>query len=221
MKTRNIIILIVLILIIAAAVWFWKPGAMQTGPVASSIPAFDQSISDGTITFSYPSAEFGLATNKTQVLVHSYIPPCNENFNYCIYYTGKQYDGTNFESAGIRVQKRTDFTGETACLNTPLSGFGESIKPDSTKSASSYSSSIFSSVGDAAAGHYAVGSLYRLFVKSNSSCYEFETRIGQTQFANYPPGAIKEFTTDDMKNVQSKLAQIIQQVSLKSGEKIF
>jgi hypothetical protein len=219
---KKILIGIFVIVVVVAAALFWKFEAKretQTNNIASSTLIFDQSISDGTIKIAYPSSEFGLAVNQAQVLVHSYIPPCDEGFGYCIYYNGTQYQGTNFESAGIRVQKRTDLANENACLNTPKSGYSENIKPDTTKSGNGYSSSVFSNIGDAGAGHYAVGSLYRLFVKSNSTCYEFETRIGQTQFLNYPPGAIKEFTSDDMKNVQSDLADIIKQVSLSSGEK--
>src|SRR5258708_11997428 len=51
-----------------------------------------------------------------------------------------------------------------------------------------YTTSVFSPIGDAAAGHYASGALYRLYLQDSSTCYEFETRLGQTQFANYPAG---------------------------------
>jgi len=179
---------------------------------------FDQSVSDRAITFTYPSNEFGLAVNQDQILVRSYIPPCDENFDYCLYYNGTAYQGTNFESAGVRIEERIDLTDENSCLNTEPAGY-EAVKPDSTKSGSGYSSSVFANISGAGAGHFAVGSLYRLYVKSNSSCYEFETRIGQTQFANYPPGAIKQFTQNDLRDVQLKLQKIIGQISLPSGEK--
>ena len=93
------------------------------------------------------------------------------------------------------------------------------MKPASIKSGDNYSSSVFSNVGDAGAGHYAMGVLYRLYIYSNSTCYEFETRIGQTQFANYPSGAIQQFTDADLAMVQSQFDAILKNISLPSGEK--
>jgi hypothetical protein len=213
-----------IIIIVILGFWFWKLGAKpetqnNIASSTSSVLGFDQNIFDGTIKMAYPSKGFGLATNPQQILVKSYIPSCSENFNYCLYFNSSKYQGTNFESAGVRVLKRTDLTDEKLCLNTAPAGFDASMTPSSTKSTDQYSSSIFANVGDAAAGHYAIGSLYRLYAKNDSSCYELETRIGQSQFANYPAGAIKEFTADDMKNLQSELAQIMEQITLPSGEK--
>jgi len=224
MDSKKTFTISAVVIVVILGLLFWKLSIKPEiqNNIASSTPSalvFDQSVSDGIIKIVYPANEFGLALNKTQILVNSYIPPCNENFNYCLYYNGNEYQGTNFESAGIRIQKRADLVNERLCLNTPPSGFDASMTPDATKAVDKYSSSVFSNVGDAAAGHYAVGSLYRLYVKINASCYEFETRIGQTQFANYPAGAIKEFTATQMKNLQSELTQIIEQISLSSGEK--
>ncbi|MDB5239072.1 MAG: hypothetical protein JWO00_407 [Candidatus Parcubacteria bacterium] len=187
-------------------------------PPASGGPVFDTTVSDGTIIVSYPSLQYGLATNRAQVLVTSYIPPCDEGFSYCLYATSSAYKGTNFESAGIRIQKRTDLAAERACLNTPPAGFDASVKPDASTSTGAYASSKFAQVGDAGAGHYANGSLYRLFYRKNSSCYEFETRIGESQFMNYPAGTIKEFTVADREAVQSQLVQILDKVTLLSGD---
>jgi hypothetical protein len=228
MKNRNIFIIVVIVLI-AAGLLSWKLGSKPIPTPDNQVPSsatsttgtsnFDQSISDGTITVGYSKNEFGLATNPSQILPKSYIPPCNEGFNYCLYYTGKAYEGTNFESAGVRIQKRTDLGNERMCLNTPPSGFDATKVPDNTNPTDNYSTSIFSNVGDAAAGHYSSGSLYRLFIRKNSSCYEFETRIGQSQFQNYPAGSIKEFTTQDQNDLQKKLKEIVNHVALSSGQK--
>lgn len=195
-------------------------GTASSTPSASSTAAFGQTVSDGTISFGVPSADFGLATDQSQITVTAYIPPCDPDFDYCLYYDGTAYKGTNFESAGFRIEKRTDLATESLCLNAPPAGFDASIKPSSTKSGDAYSSSVFSNVGDAGAGHYASGMLYRLYVDADSSCYEFETRIGQTQFANYPAGAIQLFTPADLAQVQSELDGILADISLSSsGEK--
>ena len=212
-----------LAVVIVAVILVQRSPSVSTSTAVSTV--FDQSVSDGTIKFSYDSKSFGLATSKEQVLVQAYIPPCDENFNYCLYYVGDTYKGTNFESAGFRIQKRTDLSSENSCLTTPPSGFDPSKAPDRKSSGEGYSSSVFQNIGDAGAGHYASGSLYRLYIKAatspnvTSSCYEFETRIGQTQFANYPAGAIKEFTSNDFDAMQAQLLGMISIVSLQSGSK--
>ena len=181
--------------------------------------SFDKSISDATITVSYSSGQWGLATNPTQILVKSYIPACSEKFNYCLYNIGSNYVGTNFESAGLRIEKRTDLTTERTCTNTPPEGFNASVQPTATHSENEYASSVFSNVGDAGAGHMASGTLYRLYVRNNSSCYEFETRVGQTQFANYPEGTIEQFMPADQAALEGFMQQVLNNISLPSGTK--
>ncbi|MBX4216213.1 hypothetical protein KW797_04690, partial [Candidatus Parcubacteria bacterium] len=137
-------------------------------------------------TFGYPS-DFGLAAAPEQALIRSYIPPCDEKFDYCLYYNGKEYEGTNFESAGLRIKRRADLAG-AQCL-TAAPGGREGLSPASVKEESAYSKSVFSPLGEGAAGHTAEGALYRLSYAGE--CYEFEMRIGKSQFANYPAGTIK------------------------------
>jgi hypothetical protein len=187
----------------------------------STAPAFDQTLSNGTFTIGFSSKDFGLATDASQVLARAYIPPCDPNFNYCLYYIGNTYAGTNFESAGLRIKKRTDLTSEKTCLTTPPAGYAASVKPVASTSTAMYASSVFTGVGGAGAGHYANGALYRLFVPSSGACYEFETRIGETQFANYPPGAIKEFTTEDRAAVSAELEQMIEHITLGGSRALF
>jgi hypothetical protein len=179
-------------------------------------PAGSQSISDGTITLIYSTAEFGLATSQQQLPTKSYIPPCDAGFDYCLYYTGTAYQGTNFESAGLRVQKRTDLTTQSACLTTPPTGF-TNFTPTST-TGGDYSVSEFAPIGNAGAGHFSKGTLYRL--EYNGACYEFETRIGQSQFANYPTGTIQQFTDADQSTLQAEIQNILNGITLPSGETV-
>jgi hypothetical protein len=219
-RPRNILVLIIIVLALVA-VWFFfvntsstaTPGGQQSGTNTSG-----QTTSDGTISFATPT-DWGLATTKDQILTKSYIPPCDDQFNYCLYYNGTEFEGSNFGSAGLRIEKRTDLTTEHTCLQTSPEGFDSSVKPTSTTSGDGYSSSVFGNVGQGAAGHIAEGQLYRLFVRSNSSCYEFETRISQTQFANYPAGTIKQFTDAMQQAVQAQLTLMVQSISLPSGQK--
>jgi hypothetical protein len=222
---KKIIFIIVIIVIIAGvgnAVWFLSKQKQpepqnqpENTPPSSNDLVFDQSVSDGIIKISIPSSEFGLAVTNEQILVKSYIPPCDENFDYCLYYIGSAYEGTNFESAGIRVQKREDLDNQDSCLTTQPSGYSNLVPAMNLKD--DYSISVFSPLGDAGAGHYATGSLYRLFY--NDNCYEFETRTGQTQFANYPEGSIKEFTSADQSALESELQEVLDAISLPDGTK--
>jgi hypothetical protein len=224
--TVAIFIIVIILLVAGIFTYFYTKPPLETidlGPTPTVTPTpvtTQQSVSDGTVTLNYPSNEFGLAVNASQILVNSYIPPCDPTFSYCLYYTGDEYKGTNFESAGVRMQKRTDLATENVCLTTPPAGFA-SMKPAGSNSSTLYSSSVFSPVGDAAAGHYADGSLYRLFVKSNSTCYEFESRVAQSQFANYPSGTIKEFTASDKTSIQGRLLSLINAISLGGQSALF
>ncbi|HVU75217.1 MAG TPA: hypothetical protein VHD38_00025 [Candidatus Paceibacterota bacterium] len=219
MNTRWLVGIIVIILIIVLG-WYLFMTPTGTGENATSTATSTQmgttsgqTQSDGTITFAVP-ADFGMATDPQQILVSAYIPPCNSDFSYCLYYNGTAYQDTNFEAAGLRIAKRADISGEQSCLNTAPEGFDASTTPSQTANADAYSTSVFPDVGDAGAGHTAAGKLYRLYVKSNSSCYEFETRIGNTQYGNYPTGTIQEFTTADRAALQNELNAILKSVTL-------
>ncbi len=231
MGKLGIAIVFIVVIAVLAAGFFWVINSGNQGgaitPANSSSTAATGTVptlvltapsgttSDGTITFSIPS-DFGLATNQTQILAKSYIPSCDADFNYCLYYTGLAYQGTNFDSAGIRIDHRTDLTTTSACLTTPPTGF-TNFTPTST-TPGDYSVSEFTPLGNAGAGHYAVGTLYR--VEYNGACYEFETRIGQTQFANYPSGTIQQFTAADQASLQAEIQTILSGITLPSGETI-
>lgn len=236
-KVGMVIVLIVVVAIIATG-GFWlanigsQNSAITPSGVTSSVPGTTPtlvlatpsgtittgsgSISDGTLTITYPLDDFALATSSQTITVHSYIPPCDPDFEYCFYYIGNAYQGTNFDSAGIRVEERTDLTTQSACLTTPPVGY-TNFTPTSTI-ADDYAVSEFTPLGNAGAGHYSIGTLYRL--EYNGACYEFETRIGQSQFANYPSGTIQQFTVADQASLQSEIQTILNGIALPSGETI-
>ena len=211
MNTNGLLVLIVLIILALGGIFWWYQSNEYTPPytTGSQASSTDQSVSDGTITMPYSSSDFGLAVNKTQILVTSYIPPCDDTFNYCFYYNGTDYQGTNFDSAGLRVGKRADLSTERTCLQTPPAGFDASMTPTATSSADVYSMSKFDQVGQGAAGHISNDTLYRLYYRSTSTCYEFETRVAQSQFGNYPAGTIQQFTMADQSEMQSELMNML------------
>lgn len=198
------------LIVVVAVIWNWpgsEPKPEEENDSGKVITA------DG-IAFDYPE-DFGLATTSEQILRKSYIPACDEGFDYCLYYYRDDYLGTNFESAGLRIQKREDLSAED-CLVKPPEGYSE-IWP-SINNREDYQTSHFGPLGDAAAGHYANGELYRLAF--NGKCYEFETRIGQSQFANYEPGTIKEFSEADLAVVKNKLNEVLKRVRFEDGGEI-
>lgn len=79
-------------------------------------------VAGGELMFVRP-ADFGLALHRDQLLVRSVIPPCDEGFDYCLYHIGEEFAGTNFKSAGIRIERREDLETAAACLFTPPRGY--------------------------------------------------------------------------------------------------
>lgn len=126
--------------------------------------------------------DFGLAVHREQLPVRSSIPPCDESFDYCIYYLGETFAGTNFQSAGVRIESRLDLETETACLLTPPKGYFE-FDPI-VRREEGFAVSIFAPIQTAGMGHAAVGELLRLALDGRS-CFEVESRIAISQLVHY------------------------------------
>jgi len=196
-----------------------NPTSTNTGNPTSTPGNNLQSLTlaGGELALSFDPSRFSLATTQDQVLVKSYIPPCDEGFSYCIYAASGTYAGTNFESAGIAIKKRTDLATERLCLNTPPSGYSAGTRPIASSTSDLYSASTFGNVGDAAAGHIAAGSEYRAFVRQSGTCYQFTTRVGQSQFANYPSGSIIQFTNADQAAMMGSLKSVLSGLHFAAG----
>lgn len=215
MKTSTIAgVLLLIIVIVAGAYLFSHQKPSSQDQTATSTPPGNQSPTVQTVTtpsgvsFSY-DAPYALATAPEQILSQSYIPPC-QNFDYCLYRTGTEYAATNFESAGLGIKARTDLTTQSACLSKLPEGYTNIHT--ATYAGQGYMTSVFSPVGDAGAGHYASGAEYRLW--TGSACEQFDARLGQTQFANYPAGTKTQFTDADHANVMGELTGILHSVTV-------
>lgn len=214
-STSTIAGLVLLIVVIAGGVYLVSQRTANTaGQTATSTPPGNQSATVQTVTapngvgFTYDKP-YGLATAPEQILAKSYIPPC-QDFDYCLYRTGTDYAATNFESAGLGVKARADLTTQTACLSTQPEGYTNLHTV--TYAGQGYATSVFSPIGDAGAGHYASGAEYRLW--TGSACEQFDTRIGETQFANYPAGTKTQFSDADHANVMGELTGILHSVTV-------
>ncbi|MHB1162983.1 MAG: hypothetical protein ACYCZZ_00410 [Minisyncoccota bacterium] len=222
---KEIITLILALIILGGigGIYYFSNKGTSTG-VATTTPSTATSatpplrevtMSDG-VGFAYPTKDYSLATTSDQVLVLSYIRPCDDGFDYCLYNTSPDFSGTNFESAGLRIKARPDLTTKQACLATPPAG-----RPGLSANTSlhdGYATSAFS-VDGAAAGHYSSGTLYRLYASSH--CTEFETRIGESQFANFPAGSIQKFTDSDRARVEAELLSILASVKVSGAPIVF
>jgi hypothetical protein len=165
------------------------------------------------VTFSFPDA-FALATGNEPIMVHSYIPPCDQGYDYCIYKNDTEFAGTNFESAGLAITAKPALTTQAACLNTPPQGYDSSLKPSKTASGTGYSASVFAKLGNAAAGHNALDNIYRLYQSGTGACTEIDERVGQSVYGNYPAGTIQEFTAADQAQAFSELGSILSGMTL-------
>lgn len=189
-------------------------GVIEVAGIEAMNTEFDrQVLAGGQVMIDSPQ-DFGLAVTADQVLVESNVPPCDDGFDYCLYYNGNEYQGTNFQSAGLRINIRDDLEEADACLSTPPAGYDD-LEADISES-TGYSISTFSPIQNAAAGHYSDGTLYRLAV--DGSCYEIETRIGESQFENYEEGTIQEFTEADRQAVQDRLDALLGNIRLVGNE---
>lgn len=228
-KSATIWTIAVVIVIVLVGWWIYDaqtPGAPTSIPPASTtamgggapmIPALDQTVSDGAISLKYPSEDFGLATNGQAVLLNSVIPACDSDFDDCLYYNNSStFAGTNFESAGLRVEKRPDLTTQAQCLGVEPSGY-TTLTPSVTTS-TGYAISSFMNIGSGAAGNLATDNIYRLAY--NGTCYELDARIAQTDFGNYPSGTIQQFTPTQQEFLQSILQLILNSLTLPNGQAV-
>src|SRR5690606_22875587 len=164
----------------------------------------------GQLMFVRPD-DFGLAVHRHQLPVQSTIPPCDEGFDYCLYYLGGQFAGTNFRNAGIRIERRDDLETAASCLSTPPRGYVE-LQPVIRRD-EGFAVSIFAPLFEGAVGHYAEGQLYRLALEGGA-CFEVETRIGAAQFGHFPEGTIREFTREDRDALAARLRDVVRAIRL-------
>lgn len=187
--------------IILAVVFFIMDQPQQNAEVVAQNSGGDWSLSRDGLTFTYPSV-FGLAMNSGQILASSALPPCDVGFDYCMYYLGSEYQGTNFASAGLRIDKRDDLQDETCLTEEPS---GQDLTPGIYTS-ERYVTVRFSPLGDSEEGQYSTGALYRIWYESG--CYELETRIGLSAYDEL--GAVRELTAEEQLGLESTLVGIVE-----------
>lgn len=178
-----------------------EPG--NSGSVSS--PAEQSYTSAGGVFSVKYGSEFSLQTDYEKVKALGYIPVCSESMEACIFYSGSQYTGTNFEAAGVSINALTTKKTEAQCYN-----FSESTSETQhvTKNVTIGNLTFRSATGGSAgAGHMTQAQSYRIFL--NNNCYEILQTLGNTNIGAYEPGTIKEFNSEE---VWSKLQTIVETV---------
>ncbi len=208
--------------------------------VATALPN-SLTLAGGVVTLAYPAA-LALATSGQPLQVAATIPPCDAGFDYCFHLSEGSFAGTNFRAAGMSVTLRKDLTAQLSCLLAQPSGFqdlqpGLAVPalegPTQDKSGSTGtdsatearvaatigpSTSRFGGLGEGAAGTYYNGEERRLFI--DGACYEFTTRVVESQFGNYPEGAVVEFTAEQRAAVLSQFDEVLASATVTVGGEI-
>jgi hypothetical protein len=158
---------------------------------------------DGVFRFLYTS-DFLLNTeeNKDEV-EHSYFPVCGEG-TVCVTSRRDYFEGTDFQAAAFQVQEITNATNRVVCLKGPPQDIPQFDLPasDRTKIIGGITFTHWQG-GQVGLGNRLSTDYYRVF--HGQKCYELSLNIAESSFANFEPGAIKEFTRDDESQVKRDL----------------
>lgn len=137
----------------------------------------------------------------------SYIPVCHDESLVCVTFPRGRYEGTTFGDASVEVSLLPAKTEKTCLLpeKSPDSEFQiDSQNPSRIIDGARF---LHSFTEGAAMSHNITVDAYRGY--KDGRCYELTVQIGFTNFAVYPPGAIKEFTKQDQSKVHRQLMQIL------------
>lgn len=164
-------------------------GALCQATTPKNAPSAWKSYSnrDFGFTVRYPKdftvCEGGL--DYCEVSPSSYVPVCSDEVIDCFVYTGREYEGTNFEGAALSVNVLRDRRTEQECNEFD-------IGPNPVRSKTINGIHFrYGMTGGANLGHWGGGPTYRAFY--DKVCFELAANTSGTNFANFDPGTIKEF----------------------------
>jgi hypothetical protein len=133
-----------------------------------------------------------------------YIPICLDTTVACFGYTGTEYEGTNFEAAGIAVNVLRDARTEQEC-----------DKPDSVRRPIPAKSETVHGIrfhyGDSGEGglsHFAGGPAYRIFYQN--VCFEIAARIADVSLGAFDPGTIKSLDPAKLNRLLEQMVHTFQ-----------
>jgi hypothetical protein len=121
----------------------------------------------------------------------------------CFGYIGRDYEGTNFEAAGLSVNVLRDARTEQDCDDIRQIPNGAAAKSETINGVRFHSGYLV----DAGLSHYEGGPAYRVF--HQNVCFEVAAMIASTSFGAYDPGAIKEFHPAKLEKLLGQMVHTI------------
>jgi len=163
----------------------------------------------------YPEGDHSKTQSDKSSSCSSYIPICfagitttdtdelHPDTMACVAYPHSPYAGTNFSGAAFSVSSVPDAHSENNCLKFDEFTMDKKKAHWTTIGNVKF---IAASGGEGGLGHGLGEDIYLTY--HNGKCFQLEIRIGETSFANYDPGTIKEFK--DGEKVSRELRRVLQ-----------
>ena len=133
----------------------------------------------------------------------SYIPVCEDAAVACVAYPAGEYNGSNFQAAALSVSEIADAKTENDCLKEDGSIDTKTIRTEIVNGVK------FKSIRGGEGG---LGNSLDKYIYMNvhhGKCYHLQVGIASSNYANYDPGSIKEFTALDAKHVHDSLDRVV------------
>ena len=128
----------------------------------------------------------------------SYIPICDRATVACFEYSGHEYDGTNFEAAGVSVNVLRDLRTEEDCNKIDLASHPTKVE---TIHGVKFHYAI---AGEAGLGNVKGGPTYRAF--HENVCFEVSLAVAEAGIGDFDPGTVKAF---DSKKIDRVLDEMV------------
>jgi hypothetical protein len=161
---------------------------------------------DGAFRFFYPHAYVLNTKENADEVGVSMFPVCSEGA-VCVVSRRNAFEGTNFQAASFQVREIHGAVTEVACLKGPPEDVPTYHLPKNDQKRTiggvAFTHGRSAEVG---MGSGITSDFYRVFRKHK--CYELSLSTAESSFANFE-GAIKEFTMEDEKKVESDLLAIL------------
>ncbi len=135
----------------------------------------------------------------------SYIPVCQSESIACFEYNGNEYEGTNFEAAGVSVNILRELRTEKECYKI------ENVSLPIQKITLNGIPFHYGDIGEGGLGHGIGGPAYRTF--REHVCFEVALLITATSISVYDPGTVKEFDSATLEKQLDRMLHTFRFVS--------
>jgi hypothetical protein len=162
---------------------------------------------DAASQFTYPSSYSLYTGNEADHL--NYMPVC-QSAVACVLYPKEKFAETNFEAASFQEREIDNATTEKTCLTSPMRAENVpefDIPANDPRRVINGVSFLHGRSFEGGLGHSMGTDLYRAFHKGR--CYELSINVATVSIGSFDPGAMKEFTREDLQGVRNELTTIL------------